>query len=109
MADINPNIAHFARKSEPLMIDGRKFTVRQVRSASELVEVKDSDEANYRLIIKCLCDEAGNPVFTDADIPALKEEASEINFLPVLRAIARVNGLDVEERAKNSEAAPSGG
>lgn len=106
---VNPNIGLFARKSETVEISGRKFVVRQVRRASELVELKDGEDGNYRMLVRCLFDEAGVPVFTDEDIPALREEASDINFIPLIQAIVRVNGLDVEDRAKNSEAAPSGG
>lgn len=107
---MNPNVALFSRTSEAVEVAGQKFVVRQVARASDLRSDSDDKDWNYRLIVKCTFTEAGEPAFSDEDIPALmSDEVSELNLLPLLKAVLRVNHLDVEERAKNSDAAPSGG
>lgn len=62
------------------------------------------DNFRARLVARCLCDESGTRLFSDADIPALGESSA-----PVIRLLfdeaQRINGMtvaEVEDLRKNS-------
>ena len=72
------------------------------------MEGLNGDDGGYRLMAACVFGEDGNPSFTVADVPALKKSSrAAVNAL--LKAVNRVNGLDVEAAVKNSEAGPGAG
>ena len=92
-------------REERITVGGVKLLVREVTSAAEFAEMPRED-FGYQLVVKCVLDEAGAPVFTAEDIPALKN-GSRAALLPLFVAVNRVNGLDAAENAKNSDAVPS--
>ena len=99
-------IAALAVREEAFELGGRKLFARELASAADVAAFVDNEDLGYKLLVRCVFDEAGNPVFTDEDIPALKASAKS-RLAPALRAVNRVNGFDVEDSVKNSAAAPA--
>lgn len=99
-------LAALARREERVTIGGLKLVVREMENAADVAGFEDGADYGYKLVVRCVFDEAGAPVFTDDDISALKG-ASRVKFLPVIAAVNRVNGIDVEGEVKNSAAAPA--
>lgn len=97
-----------AGREERVKLGSRTVIVRELTSAIDLPLLAGDADASYRLLVRSVFEEGGEPTFTDADIPALKA-ASRRRVSRLLDATVRVNGLDVEEEEKNSVAAPSGG
>ncbi len=64
---------------------------------------KGKDEGDYQVVIRAVCDEQGNNLFTEKDLPLLKLKRFEvINRLAM--AVVKHNGMDagaVEEAKKN--------
>ncbi len=61
------------------------------------------------LVVRCVCDENDNLLFTPDDIGALLKKNGDV-IMTVYQAAARVNALTddaVEDLAKNSESGPS--
>jgi hypothetical protein len=99
---------YLAGREERVKFGKRTVIVRELASAAELPMLKDDSDATYRLLVRSVFEEDGEQTFTDDDIPKLKR-ASRRRVSDLLVAAARVNGLDGEVEAKNSDAAPSGG
>lgn len=69
------------------------------------------DNTRAALAVACVCDEAGKPLFTDADIPALAGKSAAA-LQHVFDAAARLNALtkdDVDAMEKNSASVPPAG
>lgn len=101
-------LAALAPQEERLELWGHTLVIRELASAADVVRVEDDDNLTYHFIVRCTFDEAGEPLFTDDDIPQLKA-CSKAKLLPIIEAVSRVNGLWVNGNAKNSEAAPCSG
>lgn len=89
-------------------IKGLVLVVRQLPTAADTEALRDGVDSLYKFMVRCTFDEAGAPVFSDDDIPALKATAKAV-MAPLIKAVADVNGFNVEEQEKNSEASPAGG
>lgn len=99
-------------RSEKLTWAGVKVVVSELDTAAELGAQPDAEDAAYWLLVRCTFYEDGTHVFADTDIPILrskKGKASSRKIAPLLRAVNRVNGLDLEDEVKNSGAGPSAG
>ena len=88
------------------MFGGAKVCVQELASASDLIEAMSGEDAGFQMLVRSVTRVDGTPVFSSADIPALKRGAMK-RLLPLLEAVHRVNGLSVENEAKNSEAPAS--
>lgn len=99
-----------APREEKFDFLGQTVTLREMGSAQDTEKLRELApmELTYRSLVHCVIGPDGNPVFTDADIPALKK-ASPSKLLPLIAAVARVNGFNIEAEEKNSEADPSSG
>lgn len=66
-------------------------------------------KSDLRLMVACICDETGNPLFTDADFEKLQGIDAAVTRT-LIRAIREHCGLqkDTEEALKNSETTGGG-
>jgi len=99
-------IAALAVREERFELAGKTLVARELASAADVAAFADNEDLAYKLLVRCVFTEAGEPVFTDEDIPALKASAKS-RLAPATRAVNRVNGFDVEDSVKNSAAAPA--
>ena len=70
--------------------------------------VTDLSNVRAKLLARCLCDEQGAPLFTDADVEALGDKSAEA-LEPLIEAAQRLSGMtdnDIERLEGNSEPAP---
>lgn len=99
-------------KREQFVFAGRKMICTEISVSQDLGlriltdedQKQIEEELAYRLAVRCVhFDEgdpnAGEPVFTDDDIEALKA-ASKTTLLPLFAVVRRVNGLDGDANAK---------
>lgn len=99
-------------RSETIAWAGVKVVIRELDTAADLSAAPDPSDAAYWLLVRCAFYEDGTPVFAEADIEVLrskKGKASTRKIAPLLRAVNRVNGLDLEDEVKNSVAGPGTG
>lgn len=92
----------------PVTVGGAQLIVRQMPTAADSEALRDGVDSLYKFIVRCTFDADGNAVFTDADIPALKQ-AAKMAMLPLIKAVSQVNGFASEEQEKNYAASPAGG
>ena len=98
-ADKSALLALLAPRSEAVALGERVLTVRELSSAADTMAFADNADLSFKLLVRCVVDAAGEPVFADADIPALKE-SSRLRLLPLIEAVRRVNGFDAEDNEK---------
>jgi len=80
--------------------------VRELATLEDFTALGSSGaDGVYLGLVRCVFTEKGEPVFAEADLPKLKA-SSKVKLLPLMQAMNRVNGLDIEGEVKNSEAAP---
>ena len=93
-------------REERVKFAGKELVVRELSTAAKLSSGKGEEDNFYHLFIACVYEEDGETLALNAEsIPALKA-GSRNKLAPLILAVTRVNGLDVEAEAKNSEAAP---
>jgi hypothetical protein len=98
--------AAIAPREERLELGGKTLVVKELACAADVAAFSEPEDMVYKLLVRCAFDESGALVFTDADIPMLKAGARRA-MLPLIEAVNRVNGFDLEANVKNSEAAPA--
>jgi hypothetical protein len=101
-------LAAFAPQEERIEVAGRKLVVRELTAAADTAAFHDNVDMSWKLLVRCVFDGKGNPVFTDDDIPALKK-SGKVKLKPVSDAVLRVNGYNTGELEKNSGAGPGAG
>jgi hypothetical protein len=69
------------------------------------------DNLRARLLVRCLCDDAGARLFTDKDVAELggKNAAVVDRLFSIAQTACGLSGKDVEQLAKNSGGAPGVG
>ncbi|MGO4154341.1 hypothetical protein [Cupriavidus sp. YAF13] len=91
-----------------------RVAVMSGRARDKFIALQGDGKAAYsefqaRVLVAAVVDEAGQPMFTEADVEALRDKSQPV--LDRLVAVSmRLNGLGsqaVEEAKKNSDAAPS--
>jgi hypothetical protein len=95
-------------REERVTLGGHVLVVREIAIAADVAFMQDNADLTYKLVVRCVFDEAGEPAFDESDIPGLKK-AGKTKLLPLIEAVNRVNGFDIEHEAKNSSAAPADG
>lgn len=95
-------------REEVVEIHGHKIHVRELETAADTEAFRTHGDATYKFVVRCCFDDEGNAVFTDDDIPRIKG-TSRKGLLPLIEAVALVNGFNVESEAKNSAAGPAAG
>ena len=93
---------------ERVELGGLTLIVRELACAADITAFQDNADMTYKLVVRSTFDEAGEPAFSDEDIPALKAGA-KFALLPLINAVTRVNGFALKENIKNSAAAPGNG
>jgi len=65
---------------------------------------KNVDMVRAKLVAKCLCDEEGNRLFTEQEIPSLGEKSAAVldRLFSECMKLNRFSKSDVEDLAKNS-------
>lgn len=96
------------RREEPVVVGGVKLIARELEHAADVDAMQDNQDLIYKLVVRSTYDEQGGLVFTDEDIAALKAGA-KLKLMPLFQAVARVNGMALEDDVKNSGAAPDSG
>jgi hypothetical protein len=97
-----------APREERVEILGRALIVRELESAADTAAFLDNADMSWKMIVRCVFREDGQPMFGDDDIPRLKRTA-KLRLKPLSDAVLRVNGLDVDGAEKNSGAGPGAG
>lgn len=97
-----------AAREERVTLQGVTLLVREVAAAADVSALANADDMIFKLIIACTFVESGDPAFTLDDMPRLKS-ASNVRLQPLMAAVLRVNGMDIEAEAKNSAASQESG
>lgn len=103
------------RRFKNLEIDGHKFriqsiTAREWRQIAKKVRSNksDVDDEDARLIVACVIDETGNPVYKDSDIVEISNWDVKV-LLPLYVTCEQHCGLDrsVKDAVKNLDETPT--
>lgn len=97
-----------APDEEKFSFGGQTVLIREMDTAAEAEAMNEKPDAAYRMLVRCVFDEAGRPVFTDEDIPALKKSSSR-KLAQLLLKVTSLNGMAGREAVKNSAAGPAAG
>lgn len=108
MTDKAALLAALAPREETVEIAGQPVVVRELQSAADTEALRDQTDAQFKFLVLCCFAPDGSPCFDMADVPTLKASARK-GLAPLLAAVARVNGFDVEGAEKNSAAGPAAG
>lgn len=98
-------MAALAPYEERVQFNGQTVIVRELECAADMGVFEDKQDSNWKLLVRSVFDENGEPVFTDADIPMLKRRSLR-KMAPLVDVIQRVNGMDLEARTKKLPANP---
>jgi len=98
-AAIKPN-------EERLTLGGVSLIVREMAAADELGGDGSPEDIFMRVVVRCVFNEAGELVMSDADIPELKA-AGKTKLRPLLDAVQRVNGLVQEDNTEKPAPGPA--
>ena len=82
----------------------KKLSSQQQFEFGTLSQGKNTKDLMPKLIVMCVCDEEGNQLFSDADIPALHKKSAD-TIMKIFNAIMDANfkdSKDVEDMSKNS-------
>lgn len=111
------------RFKEVSLLDGRKCRIRSITEAEWAdIDVKTIDfkkgglsqsglrQSDVRLVIACVCDHDGNPLFKESDSESLAKIDTAV-FVPLVREIKDHCGLrgGTEDHEKNSGTTGGGG
>lgn len=99
-------IAALAPREERITFEGHNLIVREVETAADTAVFQAEGDFLFKFVVASVLDEHGERVFTADHIPALRKLA-KTRFLPLIKVVTRVNGLDGDEAEKNSGASPS--
>jgi hypothetical protein len=69
------------------------------------IKPEDPSLSAYTLLIHSLCDAAGQPIFTEADLPTLRKKnaAAILRLFKIAQRVSKLRGKDIEEEIKNCE------
>lgn len=90
------------RRKKEVKIGGRTLVVCEPAAAADLglTGEEDTQERYWKILVACVLDEEGKPVFTAEDIPALKD-GGRWKLAQLTTAINEVCGFDAEHEQKN--------
>lgn len=89
------------RKKE-IEFAGQKLVILEPSIAANLgmTGEEDAKEQSWKILIACVFDTDGKPVFTEEDIPALKQ-GGRWKIAPLIAAMNEVCGFDAVHEEKN--------
>jgi hypothetical protein len=100
-----------APPTETIEVQGCKLTVRSMSLPDQFrffALPDDQAERTAWLVVFCTVDEAGNRVFLDEDVPALKSYPCGV-ILPLAQAAARLSGFTSDDdELKKKSVTPTG-
>lgn len=100
-----PDILEFlAPREEKIQFGGRTLVIKEMTSNTETESLRDKVDVSWKILVLCVFREDGTALFTNDDIPRLKASSTS-KIAPLINAVNRVNGFNVEDEAKNSDAA----
>jgi hypothetical protein len=88
-----------APQRETVEIGGKKFVVKEVEFATDVVSLLAEADGPLRLLTACVECEDGTPAFTIDDVPVLRTRAL-LKVQTLLKAAYRVNGISTEATEK---------
>jgi hypothetical protein len=96
-------------REEQVQFAGNTLLVRELASAAEIGAAEGDPDLFVKLMVACIFEADGTtPAMTAEDLPALKA-AGRGRLAPLVLAVRRVNGMDLEGDAKKSETGPGSG
>lgn len=101
-------LKYLAPAEERFEFSGKAVILREMDTAAEVEAMNDQPDGAWRMFVRCVFDEAGNPVFNDNDIPALKKSGTR-KLSGIFAKVMALNGMDLKGLAKKSEAGPAAG
>jgi len=78
---------------------------KEFRKPNGKTDKAKQDEIRERLVVRCVRDENGQPIFSDSDLEAIRQQDAAV-IERVVNAALRVTGVtegDIEELVGNSE------
>jgi hypothetical protein len=94
-------------REERIKLGKVKLIVRELDGSADNSILKEEEDRTWRIFVRCVYrEDSGERAFGDEDIPALKRKSPVITA-PLINAVNRVNGFDLQEEAKNSDAVPA--
>ena len=106
MAEREDILAVLAPRQEEVEFAGKKVFVRELDCAGDMPAAERALDFSLALIVHCVTDAEGKPIFADEDLQKLRQSARR-RIKPLIDAVMRVNGFDVKAEAKNSEGVPA--
>lgn len=97
-----------AAREERVTLEGVELVVREVEAAADTAAFIEPGDFVWKLVVASTFDANGKPAFSYEQVPGLKA-ASKLKLAPLVAAVLRVNGRDIEAEAKNSEASQDSG
>lgn len=101
MSEKEDALASLMPREEPITVGPLACVMREMQSAADVLAFVDTEDTNYKLVVRSLLGPHGAPMFTDADIPKLKSGSFK-KVQALIEAAQRVNGLNTEVESKNS-------
>lgn len=100
------DLAEFLKVREEKLTFGKvKLVVRELDGSADNSFLREEEDRSWRIFVRCVYrEDNGEQAFNDSDIPALKKKNPAVTA-PLINAVNRVNGFDLQEEAKNSDAA----
>lgn len=89
-----------ARREETITVGGVPLIVREIGESTDTTQFRDGVDSLYKFIVLCVFTADGEPAFSDADIPRLKN-AGKVRLREIAAAVGRVNGWDEAAELKN--------
>lgn len=100
-------LAEFLKpREETVVVGGVTFVVKELTGSADTVPMRDGLDVSWKILVRCVFRESGEPAFSDEDIASLKASSTS-KLARLINAVSRVNGFDLEAEAKNSDAAQS--
>ena len=101
------DLAEFLKqREERLEFGGVKLVVRELDGSADnsaLTEATDV-ERSWFILVRCVFrEDNGERAFSDEDVPMLHKKSPMVTAR-LVNAVNRVNGFNIEEEAKNSDA-----
>lgn len=100
------DLAEFLKPREERIKFGKvDLVVRELDGTVDREAIQKADDPHWAILVRCVFRaDNGQPAFEDKDIPALKRKNPAVTAR-LISAVNRVNGTDLEEEEKNSDAA----